>query len=76
MKTIDYYMQLPYKMEIIPDVDEGGYTVRFPDLKGCLTCAETIDEAVKNAEDAKRALFTACLEDGINIPEPQREQFV
>lgn len=36
MKTIDYYMHLPYKMEIIPDVDEGGYTVRFPDLKGCL----------------------------------------
>lgn len=25
MKTIEYYMNLPYKMEIIPDIEEGGY---------------------------------------------------
>ena len=24
MKTIDYYMGLPYKLEIVPDVEEGG----------------------------------------------------
>ncbi len=26
MKTIEYYMSLPYRMEIIPDKEEGGYT--------------------------------------------------
>ncbi len=70
MKTIDYYMALPYRMEIIPDTEEGGYTARFPDLPGCLTCSETLDGLIKNAEDAKKTWLTAALEDGIEIAEP------
>ena len=70
MKTIDYYMSLPYHMEVIPDMEEGGYTAKFPDLPGCLTCAETIEDLEKSAEDAKRVWFTAALEDGIEIAEP------
>ena len=31
MKTIDYYMGLPYKLEIVPDVEEGGYVARYPE---------------------------------------------
>ena len=30
MKTIDYYVNLPYKLEIVPDLDEGGYIARYP----------------------------------------------
>ena len=48
MKTIDEYMALPYRMELIPDTDEGGYVVVFPELKGCLSSGETVDEAVTN----------------------------
>ena len=70
MKTIDEYMSLPYRMEIIPDTKEGGYVVRFPELPGCLTCAETVEEAVKNAEECKKEWLTAAIEDGIKIPEP------
>ena len=73
MKTLDYYLSLPYRMEIIPDMEEGGYTAKFPDLPGCLTCAETIDELVENASDAKKVWLTAALEDGIEISEPQQE---
>ena len=73
MKTLDYYLSLPYRMEIIPDMEEGGYTAKFPDLPGCLTCAETIDELVENASDAKKVWLTAALEDGIEIAEPQQE---
>ena len=73
MKTLDYYLSLPYRMEIIPDMEEGGYTAKFPDLPGCLTCAETIEELVENASDAKKVWLTAALEDGIEIAEPQQE---
>ena len=34
MKTIEEYMRLKYRMELIPDEAEGGYTVRYPDLPG------------------------------------------
>ena len=70
MKTIDYYMSLPYRMEIIPDDMEGGYTARFPELPGCLTCAETFETLMKNAEDAKRVWLAAAIEDGVEIAEP------
>ena len=64
-KTLDEYMKLQYRMEIVPDIDEGGYTVSFLDLPGCLTCAETLDKAVASANDAKREWFEAALEEGI-----------
>jgi len=69
-KKIDYYMSLPYRIEIIPDVEEGGFTVYYPDLPGCVTVGETIESAVANSVDAKRAWIEAALEDGIVISEP------
>lgn len=70
MKDINYYMSLPYKMELTPDTLEGGYVVSFPDLPGCLTVGETIEEAIRNAEDAKLAWFDATIEQGMEIHEP------
>lgn len=66
MKTIEEYMKLPYKMEIVPD-EEGGYVVSFPELPGCLSTGDKIEEAIKNAVDAKRAWFEAAIEDGVEI---------
>lgn len=71
MKDLDYYLSLPYKLEIIPDTEEGGYAGRYPDLPGCITCAETIDKLAINAEDAKKAWLEAAIEDGITINEPE-----
>ena len=72
-KTIEYYMSLPYKMEIIPDVEEGGFTAWFPDLPGCITCGNRIVDVVANAQDAKKTWLMAALEDGIEILEPSEE---
>jgi len=69
-KTIDDYMKLPYKMEIVKDPDEGGFVVSFPELPGCITIGDTIEEAIKNASDAKRTWFEAALEENIDISEP------
>ena len=74
MRTIDEYMKLPYKMELVEDQDEGGYVVSFPDLKGCITCAGTVEEAVALANDAKREWLAAALEDGYPIPEPANDE--
>ena len=71
--TIDQYMKLPYKIEVIPDVDDGGYGVCIPDLPGCVSTGETIGEAISNIEGAKREWITAAVEDGLTIPEPSPE---
>jgi len=69
-KSIDYYLGLAYKIEIIKDKHEGGYTIHCPELPGCITCAETIEEGVKMIEDAKIAWLEACITDNFPIPEP------
>ena len=70
MKTLNEYLALPYRMEIVEDREEGGYVVSYPDLPGCLTCGETIESAVANARDAKRVWLEAALEEGVSIPMP------
>lgn len=70
MRTIDEYMKLSYRMEIVADPDEGGFVVSFPDLKGCLSTGATLDSAYANANEAKREWIAAALEEGYEIPEP------
>lgn len=70
MKKLNEYLELPYKMEIVPDIDEGGFVVSFPELTGCITCADTLEEVLKNAEDAKREWLIAAIESGVDIPVP------
>lgn len=72
IKDLDYYMSLPYRIEIIKEQEEGGYVLHCPELSGCITCGETIQEGLEMLEDAKKCWFTACLEDGVPIPEPAR----
>ena len=69
--NIDQYMKLPYRLELLPDMDEGGFVVNYPELPGCLSQGETIEEALKNAEDAKKEWILASLEENMPIPEPQ-----
>lgn len=70
MKTIDDYLALPYRLELVPDPDEGGYVASYPELPGCITSGENLEAAAENAEDAKKAWLEAALEDGIEIVEP------
>ena len=70
MKTLNDYMALPYRLEIVEDQEEGVYVVSYPDLPGCITCGDTIEDAMNNAKDAKKAWIEAALEEGIEINEP------
>ena len=70
MKTIDYYMKLPYRLEILPDPDEGGYVARYPDLPGCITVGIKLEDVAQNAEEAKKEWLIATIESGRPVPEP------
>ena len=70
MKTLNDYMAMSYRMEIVEDKEEGGFVASYPDLPGCITCGETVASTIENALDAKRAWLEAALEEGIEIHEP------
>ena len=63
MKTLNDYLAISYRMEIVEDKDEGGFVVSFPDLPGCISCGETVESAVANAMDAKKEWLAAALEE-------------
>ena len=64
MKMIDEYMNKDYELKIVEDPDEGGFVAFYPELPGCITCGETLEEVAQNALDAKRAWLETALEDG------------
>lgn len=70
MTKLEELMKRPYKLELIEDPDEGGFVASYPELKGCITCADTAEGAVDAAKDAKRVWLEAALEDGYEIPDP------
>lgn len=52
------------------DYAEDGISIEFPDLPGCLPCADTVEEAVKNAKEALMLHLYGMEEDNEEIPEP------
>lgn len=72
-KNLNYYLGLHYKFEIQQDKD-GTYFIEYPELKGCMSCGDTIEEVIKMGEDAKKCWFETCLNKDIPIPEPTDEE--
>lgn len=74
-KGLDYFMSLnyPYTVEEYEEDGERFFSLSIPDLPGCGTVGKTIEEALKNLEQAKEGWFEVCLEEGLPIPEPVSE---
>ena len=73
IKSLNYYLNLPYTIEIIP-YPEGGYFAEVKELPGCMTEADTKEELWEMIEEAKKIWIETALEEGIKIPEPEKER--
>lgn len=63
-------MKDTYIFPAIFDFADDGISIEFPDLPGCLPCADTVDEAVKNANEALMLHLYGMEQDNEEIPEP------
>ena len=68
-RTVDAYMQIPYRMEIYWDNDY--WAAEFPELPGLAAAGDTWEELYAMIDDAKRAWFAGMLDLGKPIPEPR-----
>ena len=59
-----------YSFIAVFDVEDDGISIEFPDLPGCLPCAETMEEALKNAQEALGLHLWGLEQDNEKIPEP------
>ncbi len=69
-KTLEYYMALPYTIELVKDQDEPDWFVRVKELPGCMSQGATPDEAISMIREAMELWLDGMLEEGLPIPEP------
>ncbi len=69
-KDLKYYMSLKYPVTIETEED-GTFFISYPDLLGCFSCGDTIEEALVMGEDARKAWTITALEKNVFIPKPR-----
>lgn len=65
-KTPDY----PFTIRHLTQEEGGGYLIEFSDLPGCMSDGETLEETIKNGQDAVACWLAAAKKSGRYIPKP------
>jgi antitoxin HicB len=60
----------PFIMNHLNSEEGGGYYIEFPDLPGCISDGESIEETLKNGREAVICWIDAAKEIGRSIPKP------
>ena len=66
---LEKYLAMAYPINIVADED-GGYVVSYPDLPGCITQVDTLDEMPSMAREIFELWVESELEVGHDIPPP------
>lgn len=70
MATLEEILARNYSFRVDADLDAGGWVIRFPDLPGCITQADTFEEVGAMAQDAFEGWVTVSYEHGQAIALP------
>ena len=68
-KTLEAYLALPYPFNVKVD-PAGGYVALFPDLPGCFTEADSLEELPAMVAEARALWIETAYAQGIAIPLP------
>lgn len=60
-----------YPIAIEPGDEHHAFGVVVPDLPGCFSAGDTLDEAIDNAKEAIELWLETVIDDGGAVPEPR-----
>jgi len=63
---------IKYPAKIIYDEHDNVFNISFPDLSGCFTYGESLDEAKENAKEALTAYLESIDVRKLKIPKPSK----
>ncbi len=72
-RTLQDYLALAYPFTVIASQD-GGYVITFPDLPGCATQVESLDEVGPAAGEIRTLWLESAYEQGLAIPLPSHPE--
>jgi antitoxin HicB len=71
-KTVEDYLRLPYTIQL-RQYEDGTFFADVAELPGCMTEADTAEEALEMVRDAMAGWIEVALSEGLPIPEPAAE---
>jgi antitoxin HicB len=74
MRKLEEYLELPYAIVVVHDIDEdgnSGWVAEVEELPGCISQGRTPEEAVERVREAMHDWIAVALEDDVAIPEPR-----
>ena len=71
-KTVEDYLRLPYTIQL-RQYEDGTFFADVAELPGCMTEADTAEEAVETIREAMAGWIEVALSEGLPIPEPAGE---
>lgn len=60
----------PFEIGALDESEGGGYLITFPDLPGCMSDGDTIENAIANGMDAMNGWLASAKRHGDPIPKP------
>jgi antitoxin HicB len=66
-RSLDAYQ---FTVRPLSKEEGGGYLVEYPDIPGCMSDGETIEEAIANGREALRDCVAVFRESGRRVPKP------
>ncbi len=63
-------IRYPFTMRPLSLDEGGGFLIEFPDLPGCVSDGETVEEAIANGADAVDTWIATAVNAGDPVPEP------
>ncbi len=72
--NVDIYLELLYSTIVVPDVTTDGepcYVAYNPELEGCMSHGDTLEEAIHNLGEVRRLYISSLIAEGLEVPLPQ-----
>lgn len=66
-------MKMIYPAVLTPCKEKEGYTIVVPDLKGCVSEGDTLEEAIAMGTDAACGYIISEIEEGNDLPKPTNQ---
>lgn len=70
MSFVPAYETYPFEIALLPRGEGGGFAITFPDLPGCISDGETIEQAIAHGRDAFQSWMESVIEERKPIPRP------
>jgi antitoxin HicB len=70
MSDMPVFERYPFNVDPLPEEEGGGFAITFPDLPGCISDGETVEQAIAHGREAFQAWMESMMEDRKPIPGP------